>query len=66
MAPPCLITNVKGVLGVSVSLSEAEAHWRQFLSSLKERGLHGVIMITSDDHQGLKAALSEGSQITGD
>jgi len=47
----------RSVLGVSVSLSEAEAHWRAFLSSLKERRLHGVIMITSDDHQGLKAAL---------
>jgi len=47
----------RSVLGVSVSLSEAEAHWRSFLSSLKERGLHGVILITSDDHQGLTAAL---------
>jgi putative transposase len=47
----------RSVLGVSVSLSEAEVHWRAFLSSLKNRGLHGVIMITSDDHQGLKAAL---------
>jgi transposase-like protein len=47
----------RSVLGVSVSLSEAEVHWRSFLSSLKERGLHGVIMITSDDHQGLKAAV---------
>jgi len=27
------------VLGVSVSLSEAETHWREFLSSLQERGL---------------------------
>jgi len=47
----------RSVLGVSVSLSEVEAHWRKFLSSLKERGLLGVIMITSDDQQGLKAAL---------
>jgi transposase-like protein len=47
----------RSVLGVSVSLSEAETHWRQFLSSLKSRGLHGVIMITSDDHPGIKAAL---------
>ena len=45
------------VLGVSVSLSEAEVHWREFLKSLQERGLHGVKMITSDDHAGLKAAL---------
>ena len=35
----------RSVLGVSVSLSEAEIHWRNFLSSLKERGLHGVTMI---------------------
>lgn len=44
------------VLGVSVSLSEAEVHWRKFLASLVERGLHGVEMITSDAHEGLKAA----------
>ncbi len=44
------------VLGVSVSLSEAEVHWREFLTSLVERGLHGVEMITSDAHEGLKAA----------
>jgi putative transposase len=44
------------VLGTSVSLSEAEVHWRQFLASLQERGLHGVRMIVSDDHAGLKAA----------
>jgi len=47
----------RSVLGVSVSLSEAEIHWRDFLRSLKERGLIGVKMITSDDHEGLKSAL---------
>ena len=47
----------RSILGVSVSLSEAEIHWREFLGKLKERGIHGVEMITSDDHQGLKAAL---------
>lgn len=45
------------VLGLSVSLSEAEVHWREFLASLQERGLHGVRLIVSDDHKGLKAAL---------
>ena len=40
-----------------MSLSEAEVHWREFLKSLQDRGLHGVQMITSDDHKGLKAAL---------
>jgi len=44
------------VLGVSAALSEAEVHWREFLQSLVERGLHGVEMITSDAHEGLKSA----------
>jgi transposase-like protein len=44
------------VLGVSVSLSEAEVHWREFMASLQNRGLHGVELIVSDDHAGLKAA----------
>ena len=44
------------VLGVSVSLSEAEVHWREFLESMQQRGLRGIVLITSDDHSGLKAA----------
>lgn len=44
------------VLGVSVSLSEHETHWRAFLQSLKDRGLHGMLLIISDDHAGLGAA----------
>lgn len=44
------------VLGVSVSLSEAEVHWRAFLHSLVERGLVGVELIISDAHAGLKQA----------
>ena len=44
------------ILGVSVSLSEHEIHWRTFLESLKQRGLGGVQLITSDDHAGLRAA----------
>lgn len=44
------------ILGVSVSLSEAEVHWREFLKSLLSRGLHGVTLITSDAHSGLQTA----------
>jgi transposase-like protein len=44
------------ILGVSVSLSEHEVHWRSFLESLKQRGLGGVQLITSDDHAGEGAA----------
>jgi putative transposase len=46
----------RSILGVSVSLSEAEVHWREFLASLQDRGLHGVRYIVSDDHAGLEAA----------
>lgn len=44
------------ILGLSVSLSEAEVHWRQFMQSLLQRGLRGVRLIISDAHPGLKAA----------
>ena len=44
------------VLGLSVSLSEHEIHWRAFLEHLKARGLGGMQLIISDDHSGLKAA----------
>jgi transposase-like protein len=45
------------ILGLSVSLSEAEVHWREFLAGLQARGLHGVQLVVSDDHKGLRAAL---------
>jgi len=44
------------ILGVSVSLSEHETHWKAFLKSLKDRGMHGMELIISDDHEGLGAA----------
>ena len=44
------------ILGVSVSLSEHEVHWRAFLTDLVSRGLTGVQLITSDAHAGLTAA----------
>jgi len=46
------------ILGVSAATSEAEVHWRSFLESLQARGLRGVILITSDSHSGLKAAIN--------
>lgn len=46
----------RSILGVSVSLSEAEVHWREFFKSLLARGLHGVELIVSDAHAGLKEA----------
>ena len=46
----------RSVLGVSVALSEAEVHWRDFLTSLQSRGLHGLQLLVSDAHAGLAAA----------
>ena len=47
----------RSILGVSCALSEAEVHWRSFLSDLKERGIGLPDSITSDAHEGLRAAL---------
>lgn len=44
------------ILGVSTELSEGEIHWRKFFESLVARGLHGIELIVSDAHSGLKAA----------
>jgi putative transposase len=49
-------TGRRQLLGVSVSLSEHEVHWRAFLRSLVERGLSGIELIISDAHAGLQAA----------
>ena len=46
----------RSILGVSVALSEAEVHWRQFLTTLQLRGLTGIQLLASDDHAGLRAA----------
>jgi len=51
------------ILGTSVSLSEAEVHWRAFLEQLQGRGMHGVELVVSDDHKGIKAALK--ARLTG-
>lgn len=49
-------TGHRSVLGVSVSRSEAEVHWREFFKSLLARGLHGVKLIASDAHAGMAEA----------
>ncbi len=46
----------RDILGLSVELSEAEIHWREFLQTLQARGLHGTQLFISDAHSGLKAA----------
>lgn len=52
------------ILGVSCALSEAEVHWREFLTGLKERGIGIPDMVTSDAHTGLRAALKASLNAT--
>ena len=47
------------VLGMTVGHSEAEPFWVEFLRALARRGLTGVKLVTSDAHEGLKAAITK-------
>ena len=47
------------VLAVASASRESESSWRQFLLGLRERGLHGVELVVSDDHAGLRRAIQE-------
>jgi len=47
------------ILGLDMALSETEEGWRRFIRQLKERGLSGVELATSDAHDGLRQALQE-------
>ena len=44
------------IIGLGIGPSEAETFWSDFLKSLVKRGLHGVKLVISDAHDGLKAA----------
>jgi transposase-like protein len=48
---------VREVLGVDVGPSEDGAFWLRFLRSLVARGLRGVLLVTSDAHEGLRQAI---------
>ena len=55
-------TNEQGhreILGFTAYRNESKDTWQDFLKSLKKRGLKGVIMITSDAHEGIIHAISE-------
>lgn len=44
-------------IGVDIGETETEAFWVEFLRGLVARGLAGVRLAVSDEHQGLKAAI---------
>ena len=45
------------ILAVEVADTESEATYQELFRSLKARGLSGVDLVVSDDHEGLKAAV---------
>jgi len=47
------------VLAVETANRESQSTWKDFLLGLKKRGLSGVEFVVSDDHAGLKKAISE-------
>ena len=53
------IEGTREVLGTAVGDSESFEFWREFLASLKARGLAGVHLVISDAHAGLKAAVAQ-------
>jgi transposase-like protein len=51
-------SGVREVIGLDVGEVESGAFWIEFLRSLKKRGLDGVRLAVSDQHEGLKAAIA--------
>ena len=47
------------ILGFGVYPAETTTTWEDFFSSLKKRGLHGLYLITSDAHEGLRLAMDK-------
>jgi transposase-like protein len=47
------------VLAIEYANRESQGSWREFLLRLQARGLVGVVLVVSDDHPGLKAAVRE-------
>jgi putative transposase len=52
-------TGRREVLGLDVGEAETESFWREFLRSLRARGLTGVRLCVSDAHEGLKNAIAQ-------
>lgn len=49
----------RNVLAVELATRESTTSWKEFCRKLKDRGLHGVEFVISDDHAGLRKAIAE-------
>lgn len=57
-----LATNDQGhreIIGFGVYHNESKDTWNDFLTGLKKRGLKGLLMITSDAHEGIRDAMNK-------
>jgi len=52
-------TGRREIIGIDVGEAETEVFWREFLRSLRSRGLAGVALCVSDAHEGLKCAVAK-------
>jgi transposase-like protein len=52
------------IIGFQLANSESESSWGELFSSLKDRGLKNVDLVTSDDHKGLVNAVRRHFQGT--
>jgi putative transposase len=50
------------IVGLEVADTESETTYHELFRSLKSRGLSGVQLVVSDDHEGLKAAIARHFQ----
>ena len=51
-------TGIREVIGLDVGEVESSSFWVEFLRSLKQRGLSGVRLAITDQHEGLKQAVA--------
>lgn len=49
----------RNVLAVELANRESQSSWKEFCLRLKTRGLSGVELVISDDHAGLRKAITE-------
>jgi putative transposase len=53
---------LREIIAVEVADTESEATYQELFRSLKSRGLSGVELVVSDEHEGLKAAVARHFQ----
>ncbi len=53
---------MREILSVEIADTENSTTWSDLFKRLKKRGLSGVLLVTSDDHEGIKAVVGRHFQ----